>query len=211
MQSIKLIGKGNRAKALPLALGVIGLAAAGAAGASCPGLERFSRPDKATHMVPAVYYPQNIGDEGGLIPAGAPIVGLWKVEFLAHGNTSGIPDGALIDFGTATWHDDGTEEMVSGGRAPSTGDVCMGVWRQVGRATFSLTHLALAWGNGAYLGPAIVAEKVTLDPTGNAFRGTFTITQYSASAAPGHEFDESTVVPLTPIVGYITGARVTPN
>jgi hypothetical protein len=49
------------------------------------------------------------------------------------------------------------------------------------------------------------------DPTGNSFHGSFTITQYGASAAPGHEFDMTIVLPPTPIHSYISGARVTPN
>ena len=46
---------------------------------------------------------------------------------------------------------------------------------------------------------------------GNTFHGTLTITQYVAAVAPGVEFDESTVMPPAPIVGVITGTRVTVN
>lgn len=99
--------------------------------------------------------------------------------------------------------------MVSGGRNPPTGDVCMGVWQQVGRATFQLVHVALAWQSGAYVGPDSIIERVTVDSTGNGYQGTFTITQYAASMAPGMEFDESTIVPPTPIHGVIKGTRVT--
>jgi hypothetical protein len=144
---------------------------------------------------------------------------LWKIEFLAQGNTVyRIPDGALIDFGTAIWASDGTETMVSAGRNPTTGDVCMGAWVQVGPASFRLKHLALAWnaasgGNpAAYEGPVSIIENVTLDSK-NHFHGTFTITQYAASAAPGQEFQENpaSVVAPTPITGTITGNRLTAN
>jgi hypothetical protein len=87
--------------------------------------------------------------------------------------------------------------------------VCMGVWEQVGPSTFKLNHVALAWQPGSYLGPASITETVILDPSGSTFKGRFTITQYAATAAPGAEFDESTVVPPTPIHGVITGTRVT--
>lgn len=195
----------------PIVLGALGLAASSAASAGCASYLAASDSASEARLMPAVYHPGQ--DDGFLrigapVPWDAPIVGLWQVEFIAQGNTNGIPDGALIDYGTATWHRDGTEAMVSGGRAPSTGDVCMGVWRQVGPATFRLNHVALAWGNGAYLGPAKIVELVTLDSSGNGFHGHFTITQYAASAAPGHEFDETNVVPPTPIVGAITGKRV---
>src|SRR3982074_1334258 len=58
----------------------------------------------------------------------APIVGLWKFKFVSK-DSPGIPDGAVIDEGYVTWHSDGTEIMNSG-RAPSTGNFCMGVWKK---------------------------------------------------------------------------------
>ena len=81
-----------------------------------------------------------------------------------------VPKGVTVDFGTVQWHDDGTELMISGGRRPSTGDVCMGVWQQIGSHSYKLKHLALAWvssdtppsmeGPGPspaqFLGPAII-------------------------------------------------------
>ncbi len=206
------MGRTARRAGLPLVLGVLCLAASGIANASCAGFLKASEAGHDGRMMPAVFHPDE--ESGGFLRAGAlvpwssPIVGLWKVEFLARGNSNGIPDGALIDFGTAIWHEDGTEEMVSGGRAPSTGDVCMGVWEQTGHSSYKLTHVALAWGGTSYLGPATIIENITLDPSGNGFHGSFVITQYAAAAAPGAEFDESSVVPPTPIYGVITGKRV---
>ena len=82
----------------------------------------------------------------------APITGLWKFVFTAKGNTGAnappnalpLPDGALVDAGFVTWHDDGTELMNSG-RAPASGSFCMGVWKQVGALTYKLNHWALSW------------------------------------------------------------------
>ena len=120
----------GRTTGVAAALGIVGLAVCGIASASCPGLPLASATKGQAQLIPAVYHPDGsagfikIGGQEGWV---SPIVGLWTVEFIAEGNTNGIPDDALIDFGTATWHEDGTEEMVSGGRDPSTGDVCMGV------------------------------------------------------------------------------------
>jgi hypothetical protein len=111
------------------------------------------------------------------------------------------------------WHDDGTEIMISGGRAPSTGDVCMGVWEQVGPFTYKLKHLALAWvsadtppsmgGPGPspaqFLGPAIIRQLVTLSQSRDVYQGGFTLDQYNA--------DESVL--LVHVSGTITGTRVT--
>jgi hypothetical protein len=47
------------------------------------------------------------------------------------------------DYGTQAWHSDRTEITFSGGQDPQTGDVCQGVWRQVGRDLYSLNHIAM--------------------------------------------------------------------
>src|SRR5262249_39010602 len=109
----------------------------------------------------------------------------------------------------------GTEIMISGGRAPSTGDVCMGVWEKIGPLTYKLKHIALAWvspdtppaqgGPGPspaqFLGPAIIDEVVTLDKARTGYQGHFTLDQYNA---------DKTVV-LVHLSGTITGTRVTVN
>jgi hypothetical protein len=143
----------------------------------------------------------------------ASIVGLWKFAFTAKGNTNGIPDGTPIDAGYVTWHADGTE-LTNSGRAPTTGSFCMGVWKQVGPSTFKLNHFALSWafdasapvtgpgtGGADFVGPTNIRERVTVGPNGNSYKGTFTITQY--------EPDGVTVVPPTPIIGTVTGTRIT--
>lgn len=120
-----------------------------------------------------------------------------------------IPPGAVVDFGTVQLHSDGTELMVSGGRAPSTGDVCMGTWQQTGAHSYEVKHIALAWissdtpppvgpaSPAMFLGPAIIHESITLDHTRNSYTGTFTLDQYGS--------DETTL--LEHIGGTITGTR----
>ena len=142
------------------------------------------------------------------------IVGMWRVTLVSDGTAypAQIPFGAVVDFGTQQWHSDGTEFLISGGRAPSTGDVCMGVWEQVGHRTYKLKHLALAYASSdtppalggpvipaGYIGPGIIREMVTVSATGNTFEGTFTIDQFAK--------DEVTL--LQHIAGRVVGARVT--
>jgi hypothetical protein len=129
----------------------------------------------------------------GNLPWHESVVGLWKVTFTSDGSAypTPIPAGVVTDFGTVQWHSDGNEIMVSGGRAPSTGDVCMGVWKKIGFKTFKLNHLALAWVSSdtpppagpvspaQYLGPAVFSETVTLNLSGNGYEGPFTIDQYA--------------------------------
>jgi hypothetical protein len=172
---------------------------------------------EAARLIPAVYRP---GSEGFIrvgLQASTPnngIAGLWKVSFVSDGiPPNPVPAGVTTDFGTVQWHADGTEPMVSGGRAPSTGDVCMGVWEQVGPFTYKLKHLALAWvsedtppsmgGPGPspaqFLGPAVITEVVTLSKSRDSYDGMLTIDQYNA--------DESAL--LVHVGGTINGTRVT--
>jgi hypothetical protein len=128
----------------------------------------------------------------------AAIVGLWKTKFVSKG-TTGIPDGAVIDDGYATWHRDGTEIMNSG-RPPITGNFCMGVWKQTRTGTYKLNHFGLSWtpDGTTLIGPANIREEVTLDPSGNSYTGTFTIDQ----------FDDNDHV-LVHISGTVTAQRIT--
>lgn len=138
------------------------------------------------------------------------IVGTWRFTFISDGTSSdGPPAGVVLDFGTAQWHSDGTEFMISGGRPPSTGDVCMGVWQQTGRHTYKMKHLAFGWGSSdttptpvspaAYLGPSVIGEEVTLSRAGNRFEGTVTIDVYKT--------DETTLV--AHISGKVIASRIT--
>ncbi len=145
-----------------------------------------------------------------------PIVGFWHVKFISDGVTygipGGIPKGAEVDAGYSEWHSDGTEIMNSGGRAPNTGDFCLGVWAQVGPWEYKLNHFAAAWdptkgpndaaGNptGEIIGPGNIKENITLAQNGQSFQGTFTIDQY----------DENLVLQQH-LEGTITGTRITVN
>jgi hypothetical protein len=130
----------------------------------------------------------------------AGIVGLWKVKFVSKGNTGiGIPDGAPLDSGYATWHSDGTEIMNSG-RVPKTGSFCMGVWKQTGRSSYKLNHFALSWDptGTTLIGPTNIREEITLDGSENSYSGTFTIDQYDTE---GHL--------LVHISGVVSAQRIT--
>ena len=206
---------------LAFALGAAGLLSMGQATAACgiPGIgappsmrDDDSRPPM---LMRAVYRPAAGGfirvsdqDDG---PSNAGIVGTWRFTFTSDGTAypQPIPMGATVDFGTQQWHGDHTEMMVSGGRAPSTGDVCMGEWKRVGERTYTLKHLALAYVSSdtpspigpvvpaAFVGPAIISETVTLSRDGAKFQGTFTLDQYAR--------DEVTL--LEHIAGSVTATR----
>jgi hypothetical protein len=136
----------------------------------------------------------------------AAIVGLWKFAF-----TATSPFVGPFDAGYVQWHSDGTELMNSG-RAPTTGNFCMGVWKHIGRSTYRLNHFALAWafdanlpatgpgtGGANFVGPVNIREQVTVDRSGNSYQGTFTLVQY--------EPDGTTV--MATIIGTVTATRIT--
>ena len=173
--------------------------------------------DGSGALLSTVYSPESDGFRSAYVNSASynpSIVGMWKFALTAKGNVSppGPPDGVPIDAGYATWHSDGTELMNSG-RAPTTGDFCMGVWQQVGFATYKLNHFPLAWeynpetpatgpgtGGADFVGPANLREVVTVDHAGMSYHGTFELVQY----------DQDKNV-LADIVGIVTATRITVN
>lgn len=138
------------------------------------------------------------GDQGGLLmqvnQGGPAIVGMWSVTFQAGGQT--------IDFGYQVWHDDGTEFMNSGGRAPVTQNFCLGVWQQNGPFSYRLNHFALSYDtSGNFNGRVNIREDVVVDPRGNTYSGPFTIDVY----------DPKTDKIVNHVGGRIVGQRVTIN
>jgi hypothetical protein len=189
-----------------VSLGLIAIAAAGQAGAACmDNLMHQSSTGKASssaHLVQAVY---GADSAPTLLPVSnsegkdTTIVGLWEFKL----------DGLAVDWGTQAWHSDGTEIMFSGGQNPETGDVCQGVWRKVGKSTYTLNHIAMGWtAPGGGFGLRVHFHMVVkLDASGNAFTGSYTAAVYSVG--PTDPFDES--VQLASGGGNITATRVMPD
>jgi hypothetical protein len=177
-----------------LGLGLAGYASAGCAPSLSPGERNApqSRSAGSRAGLMQINFRQDDDDD-------AVVVGLWKFKFVSKGST-GIPDGALIDAGYVTWHDDGTELMNSG-RVPKTGSFCMGAWRQTGWHAFKLNHYALSWDDSgtAFVGPTNIREQITVDRSGDHYSGTFTLVQYAV--------DETTV--LATVKGTVTASRIT--
>jgi len=207
MIRIATLGAGLRATLWTLVLGLLGMAFAAQASAACMELKFPIAPTgkaAAGSMVPAVYRPDGSA-RGSLLPVndyegdGRSIVGLWQFQM----------SGFSVDWGTQAWHSDGTKIMFSGGQNPETGDVCQGVWRQVGPSTYTLNHIAMGWfAPGAGFGIRVHFHvKVKLDSTGNSFSGTYTAGVFAVS--PADPFDETTEVASG--AGTVTATRVKPD
>jgi len=194
---------------------VAGLAHAGCGDAPVPAGKQHS----STRSSPAVYRSDGlvrtafvtVGDQWF---EDASIVGLWEFEVRLNGAQNGLPDGFLFDWGLAMWHEDGTEMQFSAGRPPSSGDVCMGVYRASGRNKFKMHHVALglsppqAGAAGTYAGPAIIEVVATVDRSGDNYTGSYTLTQFPGSPEDGTEFNEKGT-PLAVFNATITAHRVT--
>jgi len=182
---------------LAIALGLIGLTAAGQASAGCGDVPQPSA--RASGFHPTDYVES------------VPIVGLWEFEFHLKGDQNGFSNGTLFDWGLATWHSDGTEIQFSAGRPPVAGDVCMGAWREIAHGQYSLHHIALGLtppdASGMFVGPAIIRATVTVAPNGESYSGPYSITIYAGSPTDGTEFNESGA-PLMTFSGMITAKRV---
>ncbi|MGB6605122.1 MAG: hypothetical protein WA747_01665 [Steroidobacteraceae bacterium] len=129
------------------------------------------------------------------------IVGMWRFRLVA-------PNGAVVDFGYAQWHSDGTEIQNSGLHAPITSNFCLGVWKQVGPGTYQLNHFPLAWDmTGQSPANAIqLTEKVKLADE-NHLTGTFTLKVYVWTSTDS--LDVAPSMPVATVTGTITATRVT--
>ena len=178
------------------------LAVVGTASAACsidlsPFKAAVFRPDTAAAHLTKVDY-----RETDFFPPS--IVGLWKFQF---------SQSLGGDFGTLIWHADGTEIMISAARDPAAGDVCMGVWKQTGRYTYELNHIAMGH-DGPPGGPPSptystlvhLHEHIRLDASGNSYTGW--ITAVIAAANPADPFDESNVIAQPS--GTVTATRIEP-
>jgi len=135
----------------------------------------------------AMLIPVNIAQGPG------SIVGMWSVTLTAGGGS--------FDWGYQVWHDDGTEIMNSGSRAPATENFCMGVWAQTGPFSYKLNHFALSYDAAGTLNAKVnIKENVVVDAKGGTFSGPFTADIYNPAGGL-----------LQHVAGQIVGQRVTVN
>jgi hypothetical protein len=125
----------------------------------------------------------------------ASIVGLWAVTYFV-GRTSSV-----WDQGFEQWHSDGTELNIDNAVPPSLGNVCVGVYKEVGLRTFKLRHVTWNFdANGNLTGTFLLLQTVTVSPNGNAFAGTYTSDSFDLSGK---------VIPSAHAEGIVSATRIT--
>lgn len=107
------------------------------------------------------------------------IVGLWHVIYTAGGSTF----NETLD----QWHSDGTE-FENAWLPPDTGNICFGVWKDVGSRTVRLHHIGWVFTPGSI--PPTASGTFTLDETntvsrdGKTYTGTFTFKTFNIDGSP---------------------------
>ena len=120
------------------------------------------------------------------------IVGLWNVKF-----TSG---GEVVDVAFDAWHSDQTE-ILNDYTPPAEGNVCLGVWQQVGVNTYKLKHPSWSFDiNGNLLGTVVIRETVKVSSNGNSYSGTYAYDIYDVNGDFLEEF-----------TGTIAATRIRPS
>jgi hypothetical protein len=123
------------------------------------------------------------GDDSGT----ASIVGLWDIQFTVGGQT--------IQEAYQLWNAGGTE-VHNPNVDPRTGNVCLGVWKQVS-GTYTLSHRVWNYdANGTVLGIIHLSETLTLGHV-NTQSGSFKLDFYDPN---GHFLNE--------VTGSVTGKRI---
>ena|ERR1700741_1625225 len=135
------------------------------------------------------------------------IVGLWHLIYTAN---SASPSDAFpptpFQFVESfkTWHADGTE-FENAFLPPTGGNICFGVWKELGHGSVKLHHIGLMFDSmGRVSNIFTVDEKDTVASNGRTYSGTFDFKLWPPS------FDAVGVgSPLAEVTGTTLGTRIT--
>jgi hypothetical protein len=124
------------------------------------------------------------------------IAGFWKTVFTSE------PDGAVVDVGFDQFHPDGTENAVDS-PAPSTGNVCLGVWEKTGPRRYTDVHPSFNWdASGKVVSIFVERLYLRVSRNGRKFSGIFTWDSYDFNGNP---------LEGSHVAGTVTGDRITVN
>ena len=183
--------KHSRFTGLWTAIGVAALTLTAATAAEATCVQKVPQL-RMLHPTVPLRQPGNADDHGG----DASIVGLWHINFA-------MGDGTPYDEAFEMWHADGTEVTLDNAVSPSFGNICLGVWKQVGPRTVKLTHVGWNWNaDGTVAGTFWLWMTATVDRNGGTFTGTFTTDSYDVSG---------NVIPALHAAGTVNGTRITPD
>jgi hypothetical protein len=106
-------------------------------------------------------------------------VGLWHVVYTA--------DGSTFNETLDQWHSDGTE-FENAWLPPDAGNICFGVWKEIGPRTVRLHHIGWLFTPGSTpptaSGTFTLDEKNIVSPDGKTYSGSFTFKTFDITGAP---------------------------
>jgi len=140
---------------------------------------------KSPIRLPMLAHAGNDQDDGPGAASSGSIVGLWHVVYTAGGSTF----NETLD----QWHSDGTE-FENAWLPPDTGNICFGVWKDVGPRTVRLHHIGWLFTPGS------------TPPTAS---GTFTLDELNTVSRDGKMYTGSFIFKTFDITGAPTGTEVT--
>jgi len=144
---------------------------------------------------------------GGDWDGGATIVGLWHLNYTATydnnfppGHAAPPPFPFLESY--KTWHADGTE-FENAFLPPAGGNICFGVWKDLGHGTVKLHHVGLMFDStGAVSNVFTVDETDTVSPSGKTYTGNFDFKLFGPTDVYG------TGTPISEVKGTTNGTRI---
>jgi hypothetical protein len=140
----------------------------------------------------------------------ASIVGLWHLIYTATSDDNFPPGGPypptpfpfLESF--KTWHGDGTE-FENAFLPPVGGNICFGVWKDLGHRTVKLHHIGLMFAPDGSIAATFTTDEIdTVASNGNTYHGTFDFKLWPPS------FNAVGIgSPIAEVKGTTAGTRIT--
>lgn len=165
---------------------------------------------------PAAWNPTNAAahfvlaaEKGGDDSYGRSIVGLWHLNYTGTYDENfppGAPATAPFPFleSFKTWHADGTE-FENAFLPPSSGNICFGVWKDLGHGTVKLHHVGLMFdpASGGVSNVFTIDEIDTVAADGKTYKGTFDFKLFGPTDVYGQGS------PISEVKGTTAGTRIT--
>jgi len=138
----------------------------------------------------------------------ASIVGLWQLIYTAT-YAEGLPSPpfpATTPFqfleSYKTWHADGTE-FENAFLPPAGGNICFGVWKDLGERRVKLHHIGLMFASDGSISNVFTVDEIdTVAPNGKTYSGTFVFKLFLPTDVYG------TGTPLAVAKGTTAGTRI---
>jgi hypothetical protein len=190
----------GRLTALVVLVGLGLLFAASSADAGCAMPNRAATPPAIPFLSPHADGEWHESDR---------IVGLWHVIYTAtsaeHLPSPPFPPTTPFQFleSYKTWHEDGTE-FENAFLPPSGGNICFGVWKDLGDRRVKLHHIGLMFAADGSISNVFTVDEIdTVAPDGKTYSGNFDFKLFLPTDVYG------TGTPLAEAKGTTAATRIT--